>query len=83
MKKVKYRHLTSRLLLLSVAFFLLFTVAGYSQQDKNVPDTKVDKNVDAASADAGSELGDPAKGKEIFNSLCAACHKPYQKVIGP
>jgi len=26
---------------------------------------------------------DPAKGKELFNSLCAACHKRYKKATGP
>ncbi|WP_459211409.1 c-type cytochrome [Aquimarina rhabdastrellae] len=27
--------------------------------------------------------GDAAKGKELFNSLCAACHKRYKKSTGP
>ncbi len=27
--------------------------------------------------------GDVAKGKELFNSLCAACHKRYKKSTGP
>ncbi len=26
---------------------------------------------------------DPGKGKELFNSLCAACHKRYKKATGP
>jgi len=26
---------------------------------------------------------DPVKGKELFNSLCAACHKRYKKATGP
>ncbi len=26
---------------------------------------------------------DPKKGKELFNSLCAACHKRYKKATGP
>ncbi len=26
---------------------------------------------------------DPAKGKEMFNSLCAACHKRYKNATGP
>ncbi|NEV94551.1 c-type cytochrome [Psychroflexus sp. YR1-1] len=26
---------------------------------------------------------DPAKGKELFNSLCAACHKRYKNATGP
>lgn len=69
MKKVKYRHFTSRLLLLSVAFFLSFSAIGFAQDQ-----------VDEASASA---LGDPANGKSLFNSLCAACHKPYSESIGP
>lgn len=27
--------------------------------------------------------GDPVEGKKLFNSLCAACHKPYQRAVGP
>ncbi len=27
--------------------------------------------------------GDAKKGKELFNSLCAACHKRYKKATGP
>ena len=69
MKKVKYRHFTSRLLLLSVAFFLSFSAIGFAQDQ-----------VDEAAA---STLGDPANGKSLFNSLCAACHKPYSESIGP
>lgn len=79
MKKVRYRHLTSRLLLLSVAFFLSFSVSGIAQE--KAADSASAKQPEAASA--SSELGDPAAGKSLFNSLCAACHKPYDKLIGP
>ena len=61
MKKVKHRNSVSKLLLLGLAFLLMFSTA--------VP-------VQAQSAD-------PAKGKELFNSLCAACHKRYKKATGP
>ena len=30
-----------------------------------------------------AQNADPAKGKELFNSLCAACHKRYKKSTGP
>lgn len=30
-----------------------------------------------------AQEADPAKGKELFNSLCAACHKRYKKSTGP
>ncbi len=36
--------------------------------------------VSHAQAPAGA---DAAKGKELFNSLCAACHKRYKKATGP
>ena len=32
---------------------------------------------------AQAENGDPKVGKELFNSLCAACHKRYKKATGP
>lgn len=35
------------------------------------------------SAQDADAQGDPAKGKELFNSLCAACHKRYKKATGP
>jgi len=30
-----------------------------------------------------AQEADPKKGKELFNSLCAACHKRYKKATGP
>ncbi|MFD1094236.1 c-type cytochrome [Salegentibacter chungangensis] len=83
MKKVKYRHLNSRILLLSVAFFLSFTVSGLAQdQAAEKPDSGTEQQAEEASA-ASSDLGDPANGKSLFNSQCAACHKPYSESIGP
>ena len=32
---------------------------------------------------AQAQDADPKKGKELFNSLCAACHKRYKKATGP
>ena len=82
MKKVKYRHSTSRLLLLSVMFLLSFSAITFSQEPPVAPNAE--QPAPAAVADSpGSDLGDPANGKSLFNSLCAACHKPYSKSIGP
>lgn len=36
-----------------------------------------------AAAPAASSGGDPVKGKEIFNTNCAACHKLDAKATGP
>ncbi|WP_378185709.1 c-type cytochrome [Aquimarina sp. W85] len=74
MKQVKYRHSASRLLILGTVFlFTLFSPA-FAQEEAAVANAAVEE------ASAG---GDVAKGKELFNSLCAACHKRYKKMTGP
>ncbi len=87
MKKVIFRHSTSRQLLLSVAFLFTFTLSGFSQAQATQDTTaqaEAGQEEAASGTDAGaSSLGDPAAGKELFNSLCAACHKPYSNSIGP
>jgi mono/diheme cytochrome c family protein len=79
MKKVKFRHSTSRILLLSVVFLLSFTNLNFAQDDQ--ASAGAEKASEAQAVESGS--GDAANGKELFNSLCAACHKPYSKSIGP
>jgi len=81
MKKVKFRHSTSRFLLLSVVFLLSFSALSFSQEKEVSPN--VAQPVAEITDAPGSALGDPANGKSLFNSLCAACHKPYSKSIGP
>lgn len=74
MKKVLY--LPSNFKLLFLALLLLVTVSSVAQ----------DEEASSASGDGYVEIipgADPAKGKELFNSLCAACHKPYKKAVGP
>ncbi|MFL1894112.1 c-type cytochrome [Aquimarina sp. 2-A2] len=74
MKQVKYRHSASRLLILGTVFlFTLFSPA-FAQEEAAVANTAVEETSDG---------GDVAKGKELFNSLCAACHKRYKKMTGP
>ncbi len=81
MKKVKFRHSTSRLLLLSLVLLLSFNSYSSAQDQQAAP---ADEQVtEEAATDSGSDLGDPAAGKALFNTLCAACHKPYSKAIGP
>lgn len=55
----------------SLAFSAIFAVSVSAQ----------DAVADAAAPDSGS--GDPAKGKELFNANCAACHKLDAKMTGP
>ncbi|TVZ25778.1 cytochrome c7-like protein [Gillisia sp. Hel_I_86] len=79
MKKVKFRHSTSRLLLLSVVFLLSFTNLHYAQEAQVPAGAEQSSEVQATEPSSG----DAANGKALFNSLCAACHKPYSKSIGP
>lgn len=59
MKKVKYRHSVSRVVGLSLAVLLAFSVSLFAQE------------------------GDPVKGKSLFNTNCAACHKLDKPSTGP
>jgi len=78
MKKVGNHTSFSRILMFCLALSLSFSLASFAQEA-------------AAPAAAGAEAaaapaegaGDAAKGKELFNSLCAACHKLDAKATGP
>lgn len=78
MKKVGNHTSFSRILMFCLALSLSFSLASFAQEA-------------AAPAAAGAEAaaapaegaGDAAKGKELFNSLCAACHKLDAKSTGP
>lgn len=67
MKKVGNHNSISRKLYFSLALMLIFSLSSFAQ--------------DAAPAAATG--GDPAKGKELFNANCAACHKLDAKATGP
>ncbi len=72
MKKVLFRP--SKLKIFLFLFSFLFLANLYSQEEPDLDDVEEVEEVSGA---------DPAKGKELFNSLCAACHKPYRKAVGP
>ncbi|TXE18171.1 c-type cytochrome [Psychroflexus gondwanensis] len=76
MKKTMERPLNLRHLFL--VFLLLFTLATFGQDE-----VEAESNADEASTEEIIPGADPAKGKELFNSLCAACHKPYKNAVGP
>jgi mono/diheme cytochrome c family protein len=67
MKKVGNHNSNSRKLFLSLALMLSISVASFAQ--------------DAAPAESSG--GDAVKGKELFNTNCAACHKLDGKSTGP
>ncbi|WPR71811.1 cytochrome c3 family protein [Flavobacterium sp. NG2] len=74
MKKVGNHNSISRKLFLSFALSLAFSLTSFAQEAAPVAATE---------APAASQGGDPVKGKELFNSNCAACHKLDAKSTGP
>ncbi|MFC4218774.1 c-type cytochrome [Flagellimonas marina] len=76
MKKVLYRHLFSKVL----GFSLLLFSASFYAQEEAANATAEDATQEVAADAAG---GDPAKGKQIFNQNCAACHALDRKMTGP
>jgi cytochrome c2 len=77
MKKVGNHNSNSRKLFLSLALMLSISVASFAQDAAPAA-------ADATTATpAASSGGDAAKGKELFNANCAACHKLDAKATGP
>ena len=84
MKKVGNHTSFSRILMFCLALSLSFSLASYAQQaPAPAADAAAPAAADAAAAPAAEGAGDPVKGKELFNSLCAACHKLDAKSTGP
>lgn len=67
MKKVG-NHKSFSKIFFSLALTLSFSLSVFSQD---------------AAPEATAGAGDPAKGKELFNTNCAACHKLDKKATGP
>jgi mono/diheme cytochrome c family protein len=82
MKKVGNPNSISRNLILSLAFLLTFSLISSAQ----TPAPAASMAAPTATATAATPVatgGDAAKGKEIFNANCAACHKLDAKMTGP
>ena len=77
MKKVGNHNSISRILLLSLAFMLTFSFTS------NAQDAAAAATPAAPAVAAPAAGGDPVKGKELFNTNCAACHKLDAKSTGP
>ncbi|WP_281226902.1 cytochrome c3 family protein [Flavobacterium aquiphilum] len=80
MKKVGNHNSNSRKLFLSLALMLSISVASLAQGAASAAATAPAAE---AAAPAASSGGDAAKGKELFNTNCAACHKLDAKATGP
>ncbi len=74
MKKVGNHNSISRKLFFSFALALSFSFTSFAQDAAPAA---------AAEAPAATQGGDPVKGKELFNTNCAACHKLDAKSTGP
>lgn len=77
MKKVGYHNSISRNLYLSLALMLTLSLTSYAQEAAPAA------TATPAATTAASGSGDPVKGKDIFNTNCAACHKLDAKATGP
>jgi cytochrome c2 len=76
MEKVGNHNSISRKLILSLALMLSISLTSFAQDAAPAADA----STSAAPAATG---GDAAKGKELFNANCAACHKLDAKSTGP
>lgn len=87
MKKVKYRHSAAQLVFLSLAFVFSFNAHVLAQDSPLSEDEpSVQESVqgpEESNVEAEASSGDAAAGKELFNTLCAACHKLDGNSIGP
>ena len=72
MKKVGNHNSVLRKLLISLSLTVVFSLTSNAQDA-----------APAADAPVAQSGGDVAKGKELFNSNCAACHKLDAKSTGP
>lgn len=79
MKKMGDHNSITRKLYLSLALVLALSVNTYAQDAAPAAATPVE----ATAAPVATSAGDPVRGKELFNTNCAACHKLDAKATGP
>ncbi|MCR5860724.1 c-type cytochrome [Flavobacterium sp. J372] len=86
MKKVGNHNSFTRNLLFCLALSLTFSLSSFAQEAA-APTAEAAAAAPAPAGDAAAApaagAGDAAKGKELFNTLCAACHKLDAKATGP
>jgi len=80
MKKMGDHNSITRKLYLSLALMLTLSLTSFAQ---DAAPAATATPVEATAAPAATQGGDPVKGKEIFNTNCAACHKLDAKATGP
>jgi mono/diheme cytochrome c family protein len=83
MKKMGNHNSIPRKLYISLAFVLTFSLTSLAQEAVSKAPAAATAAPMAATTPAVSQGGDPIKGKELFNTNCAACHKLDAKATGP
>lgn len=83
MKKMGNHSSITRKLYLSLALMLSLSLTSYSQGAAPATPAAAATPAATTAAPAVAQGGDPVKGKEIFNTNCAACHKLDAKATGP
>jgi mono/diheme cytochrome c family protein len=88
MKKVGNHNSISGILIFSLALMLNFSVTSSAQEAPKTPAasttaTAVPATSPTEGAAPAAGAGDAVKGKALFNSNCAACHKLDAKATGP
>ncbi|MBF0694849.1 MAG: c-type cytochrome [Flavobacterium sp.] len=79
MKKVGNHKSISRILVISLALMLNFSLTSFAQDQAAAPAEAAAPAAEAAPAGGG----DAVKGKALFNQNCASCHKLDSKGTGP
>lgn len=84
MRQVNYLKWVSQFRLFALVFALALTAVGYAQEAGMEPADQTSDTADGAPEQAAATSGgDAAAGKELFNTNCAACHKLYNRAVGP
>ena len=82
MKKVFNRHQLSPLFGFCIVISFLFSPS-LSAQEEAAAQEAAPAEVAVAGEEGPCGPGDPAKGKQLFNQNCAACHALNRKMTGP
>lgn len=87
MKKVGNHNSISRIYSFGLALMLTFSLSTFAQDAPAAGAATTAPVVAPAKADAAAPAaasgGDAVKGKELFNTNCAACHNLDKKMTGP
>jgi len=82
MKKVGNHNSISKMYSFGLALMLTFSLSTFAQDSAPAAPAAAPADA-AAAAPAASAGGDVTKGKELFNTNCAACHNLDKPMTGP